>query len=179
MKPKILAFNLRPIEVRELLTGTLTELRRPVRTPLYARVHGRKPLWEQAWVDPGGSALFGPGPYLHLPYGGGDFPDVDECTGRVFPPYYAGDTLLGREAWKEVPKTAYWHDPSIPHRVSPEGYEWAVYKESWERSRPGVWRSGARMPLWASRWTLEVLAVRLERAGDTWEWIWGVREVKA
>lgn len=60
-------------------------LYRSVRAPLCTVIRGRKPRWTHATVDPGGTRLFGPGPYLHLPYGGGDLDD--EFVTRVRCPY--------------------------------------------------------------------------------------------
>ena len=74
-----------------------------------------------------------------------------------------GDRLWVRETFARVPSTAYRHDPSTPHRVSPDGHEWAVYREGWDRSRPGRWRPSIHMPRWASRVTLEVASVHVER----------------
>jgi hypothetical protein len=73
----------------------------------------------------------------------------------------AGEQRLWvRETFARVPRTAYWHDPSIPHRE--RGDEWAIYREGWERSAPS-WKPSIHMPRWASRLELEVLEVRVER----------------
>lgn len=77
-----------------------------------------------------------------------------------------GDTLWCRETWAQVPRTAYHHDPSIPHRVSPDGHSWAVYREGWERCQPCQWKPSIHMFRWASRLTLELVSVRVERLRD-------------
>lgn len=75
-----------------------------------------------------------------------------------------GDRLWVRETWTSVPRTAYWHDQSIPHVE--RGEEWAIYRASWERCASWPWRSSRFMPRWASRITLEVTGVRVERVQD-------------
>ncbi|NIA70739.1 hypothetical protein HBA54_19245 [Pelagibius litoralis] len=78
-------------------------------------------------------------------------------------PYAPGDRLWVRETHSIVPKTAYWHDGSIPHQEN--GDNWAVYREGWERSAP-TWKPSIHMTRWASRLTLEVTAVKVERVQD-------------
>lgn len=81
-----------------------------------------------------------------------------------------GDRLWGREAHAVVPATAYAasHDDGVPlpHRVSPDGHMWAVYRQGWTRCAPGRWRPSIHMPRWASRILLEVTDVRVERVQD-------------
>jgi hypothetical protein len=38
----------------------------------------------------------------------------------------------------------------------------------------GTWRAADTMPQWASRATVRLTAVRAERTGDTWEWVYSV-----
>lgn len=44
--------------------------------------------WEQAWLDPGGTAYFGPGPYVKLPITlrHDDGTHMDDIVIRVYPP---------------------------------------------------------------------------------------------
>jgi len=79
-------------------------------------------------------------------------------------PYAVGDVLWVREAHAIVPATAYWHDETIPH--AEHGDEWAVYRASWVRSGPGHWRPSIHMPRWASRLSLRVTDVRVQRLQD-------------
>lgn len=114
------------------------------------------------------------------------FPEgVEDLHGyRVKCPYAVGQLLWVRETHWIVPKTAYWHDSSIPHRVSPDDYAWAIYAEGWERSTPCGKRSSAQMPRWASRLTLRVTEVWAQRLQDVnakrgypWEsnpWVWAI-----
>ncbi len=77
-----------------------------------------------------------------------------------------GDFLWVKETHAIVMKTAYWHDPSIPHRESPDGDYWAVYREGWERVQPTPWRPPMFMPRWASRITLVNEGERIERVQE-------------
>lgn len=99
-----------------------------------------------------------------------------------------GDRLWMREAFAIVPRTAYLHSDDdgkpLPHRLSPDGTSWAVYKTGWIRCRPGMWRPSIHMPRWASRITLEVVHVRAtllqhiaERDAEA-EGFWGKSPVK-
>jgi hypothetical protein len=101
--------------------------------------------------------------------------DDRQCLPTVKCPYGApGDRLWVREAHALVPATAYRcsvddRGAPIPHRVSPCGNWWAVYRADWERSAPGSWRPSIHMPRWASRITLEVVSVRCD-------WLQGITE---
>jgi hypothetical protein len=77
---------------------------------------------------------------------------------RVLP----GERLWVRETWKAVPACAYAHVPSTPNPSHPA--EAAVYRAGWDRSSGGVpWRPSIHMPRWASRLTLTVTDVRVQR----------------
>jgi hypothetical protein len=39
--------------------------------------------WDRAWIDPGGTAIRGAGPYLHVPV---THADGEETVHRVYPP---------------------------------------------------------------------------------------------
>lgn len=80
-------------------------------------------------------------------------------------PYAPGDRLYVREAHALVPSTAYRFSPGVPYAVNDEdGSQACVYREGWERSRPGTgWRPSIHMPRWASRLTLTVTEVRVQR----------------
>jgi hypothetical protein len=80
-------------------------------------------------------------------------------------PYRPGDRLYAREAHALVPSSAYRMSPGVPYAVNDEdGYQACVYREGWERSNPGTgWRPSIHMPRWASRLTLTVTEVRVQR----------------
>lgn len=54
----------------------------------------------------------------------------------------------------------------LPTVVSPDGTQIAYFREGFDRSDPGRWRPSIHMPRWASRITLEVTGVRVERLQD-------------
>ena len=78
---------------------------------------------------------------------------------------FAPDDLLWvREAFAFVPPTAYRASTGVESRWNPnDDYEAAVYRAGWERSKPGRWKSSIHMPRWASRLTLLVTEVRVQR----------------
>lgn len=87
-------------------------------------------------------------------------------------PYGApGDRLWVRETHAIVPATAYAmsHDDGKPLDHRRQDDDWAVYREGWSRCAPGRWRPSIHMPRWASRITLEVTEVRVERLQEITE----------
>lgn len=82
-----------------------------------------------------------------------------------------GSRLWVREAHAIVPATAYASSTDdgvnpLPHRVSPDGSSWAVYFQNWTRCTPQRWRPSIHMPRWASRITLDVKSIHVERLQD-------------
>ncbi len=79
--------------------------------------------------------------------------------------FMPGDRLYVREAHALVPSSAYRMSPGVPYAVNDEdGSQACVYREGWERSKPGTgWRPSIHMPRWASRLTLTVTEVRVQR----------------
>jgi hypothetical protein len=84
-------------------------------------------------------------------------------------PYQLGDTLWVRETWK------LWEDPQ-------DGHDWVLYRAGGKMSFPNVpdlpmpndpfadkWKPSIFMPHWASRITLEVTGVRVERLQEITE----------
>lgn len=84
-----------------------------------------------------------------------------ELLEDFYHPYgYPGDRLWVKETWYhghrntwDAPKTLDPHDPEMA----------AYYKAGWDRVAPRPWKSPLYMPRWASRITLEVLSVRVDR----------------
>lgn len=90
---------------------------------------------------------------------------VHDRVGASYPvPYAPGDRLYVREAHALVPATAYRMSDGVVQAIDPEDRGRAcVYREGWERSQPGKWRPSIHMPRWASRLTLTVTEVRVQR----------------
>ena len=91
-----------------------------------------------------------------------------------------GDRLWVRETHAFVPQTAYRCSTGIYQQVNPnDNYEACVYRQNFDRSRSFPWRPSIHMPRWASRITLEITDVRVERLQDISEedaWQEGVQE---
>jgi hypothetical protein len=134
--------------VRAILAGTKSQTRRIVKLP-----DGHT----EFYVDPGGT-VFGPGPYLRFPA-----TETQIGHGRIRCPYgYPGDRLWAKET--HAIRTDV--DPKIDlakarqyliYRADHDGdlgMEWHSY---------GRWRPSIHMPRWASRITLEIVEVRVQR----------------
>lgn len=94
-------------------------------------------------VDPGGT-IFGPGPYIKAGNPDGyDYP-------RIHCPYDPGDRLWVRETW-----CCY-----TPMLRNPR------YKADGHNDAGWTWKPSIHMPRWASRITLEVTDVRVERVQE-------------
>lgn len=78
-----------------------------------------------------------------------------------------GDRLWVKENHAIVPRTAYRMSEGVQQTLRPDDdHDAAVYAAEWERSKPGRWRPSIHMPRWASRLTLTVTDVRVERLQD-------------
>lgn len=84
--------------------------------------------------------------------------------------FEVGQHLWAQEAHTLLPRTAYRASigtGTIDQREHPtDGYTAAVFREGFDRSGRPVWRSSTQMPRWASRLTLEVTGVKVERLQD-------------
>lgn len=133
--------------VRALLAGTKTQTRRVVTVPWYKseRALPYSPCWDD--VD---GTLYGSDEY------GKWFP-ATKCLathGRV------GDRLWVREAWRPVDENGIDVPPGIV--VDRESGCTIRYRADCDYDRGG-WRPSIFMPRWASRITLELTDVRVER----------------
>jgi len=148
--------------VRAILAGKKTQTRRIVKEPKVARLFGRRSIPERHHADgPGGFA--GPGEmYLHWFYGGGDMAG-DECAERVFCPYgQPGDRLWVRENF------AFPHGcDHLPPRLVVA--RTTVHYEASEPLGGLVLRPSIFLPRWASRITLAIETVRVEKLQDLTE----------
>lgn len=78
-----------------------------------------------------------------------------------------GDRLWVKETHAIVPRSAYAMSEGVQQTLRPDdNHDAAVYFAEWERSKPGRWRPSIHMPRWASRLTLEITEVRVERLLD-------------
>lgn len=74
-----------------------------------------------------------------------------------------GDRLWVRENFTTVPTAAYRMSKGVERTICHHDPDWAaIYAEGWERSKPR-WRPSIHMPRWASRLTLVVESVKVER----------------
>jgi len=143
-------------EAIALSRGIKTQLRRAVRMPRGTEYDG----YTQ------GPVLFRDRPPLEGPMVLCSGPNESTGTHKVPSPYRVGDRLWVRETWQQP--EGLWDDweflkgpprPDLP----------VVYKADM-LCDDGPWRPSARMPRWASRFTLEVTNVHAEplQAIQTW-----------
>ncbi len=80
----------------------------------------------------------------------------------------SGDRLWVRETFAIVPKTAYAMSEGVQQTIRPnDNHDAAIFRAGWERSTGGLrWRPSIHMPRWASRITLEITNVSIERLQD-------------
>lgn len=145
--------------VRAIINGKKTQTRRIVKLPTPSG---------DVLIDPGGTELFGPGPYLKVYEGArGD----SQMYPRIRCPYGTpGDRLWVRETHAFAPTV---HEPD-DWRDNPDDWD-TIYRADgderpWRTSHDEdadeiapPWRPSIFMPRWASRITLEVTGVRVER----------------
>lgn len=96
-------------------------------------------------------------------FGGARDDDPTPCPfGKV------GDRLWVRETFAIVPRTAYAQSENCQQIIKPNcNHDTAIFRAGWERSTGGIrWKPSIHMPRWASRITLEITAVRVERLND-------------
>lgn len=91
----------------------------------------------------------------------------DPGNASVCPYGKAGDRIWVKETHAIVPRTAYAMSEGVQQTLRPnDTHDAAVYFAEWERSKPGRWSPSIHMPRWASRLTLEVTEIRVERLLD-------------
>ena len=150
--------------VRAMIEGRKTQTRRTLGTGNtlfdggpWTALHKRQVWdWEGAWVDDGPSPAGNPGPYLKLPWKGGDDDRFEDgMVHRIYPVIQPGDRLFVKEA-------VTW--------VSAWGWRYRAdnddLSEKREQGEVGRWRSPIFMPRMASRLTLTVTDVRVQRLAE-------------
>lgn len=140
--------------VRAILAGRKTQTRRVVRIPERPGLVAHP---EDAFPDPG----LGGGGYLHVPYTSA----TDRYTHRVWYPYGIGTRLWVRETWCQ--QACMVHGDLLPGKAHYRAAGYEVRHVDGPEKSP--WRPSIHMPRWASRITLEVTAVRVERLQDITE----------
>lgn len=160
--------------VRALLDGRKTQTRRIVSSRNTRFDGGAWPRnrfehckWAAAWADAGPSPAGNPGPYLKVEY---PHQDDETLVSRVYPLVQPGDRLYVREAHSlhyafgqatevgSINDGARWGPwGGLPTAISPDA------------TQSPKWRPSIHMPRWASRLTLAVTDVRVQRLQDIGE----------
>ena len=151
--------------VRAILEGRKTQTRRAMKVQPFD--------WATEFVEAPSEKLPGTGKPGHWLFGNNGFVSVRGC-GRC--PYGSiGDRLWVRETWQvDAPCDGTWDDvvfygcKGASLDFIPEKYkkpEHILYKATWEDCVMS-WRPSIHMPRWASRITLEIVNVRVERVQD-------------
>ena len=127
-------------EVRAFLEGRKTQLRRPIVGPDTLDILFDVESGE--WYCDGGKW------HKHCPFG------------------VVGDRLWVRECFATVPRNS----GAERHVLANDHDEQGVrFRATWDKSHSKPWRSSSQMPRWASRITLEITGVRVERLQDITE----------
>lgn len=171
--------------VRALIEGRKTQTRR-ILTPHNTLFNGRPWSklakaqewdWENAFVDPGPSPAGNPGPYLKLPWLSGDADPFEGTTHRIYPKVQPDDRIWVKETWRahawhaDCVEIAYaaqrglvgWSEQHTQIKY-PSGNRNAF--KYYAPKGPDFWRPSIFLPRWASRLTLPVKAVKIERLQD-------------
>lgn len=157
--------------IRALLAGTKTQTRRLLTPRNTLFDGGRWPNylgeeafhWGRAWIDPGPSPAGNPGPYLKLPVTNIAMQagSREETVHRVYPVVQPGDRLWVRETFSVTSDGCF---PSyIRFRADPEGTPGVPCHPDKRYGSRTEWRPSIHMPRWASRLTLTVTEVRVQR----------------
>ena len=149
--------------VRAILDGTKTQTRRVVKPTMTAPKVA--PLHMEPWIIDGEQEIDDHG----LPCWSGFHPDYPGEAKWFSCPYGGiGERLWVRETHALVPMTAYRASDGVQQTIDPNDPDHAaIYRAGWDRSDPGTrWRPSIFMPRWASRITLEITDVRVQRVQE-------------
>ena len=161
--------------IRALVDGRKTQTRRLL-TRHSTRFDGHAwPNWfgqvdplldlEGAWVDPGPSPAGNPGPYLKMPV---QYRKGEETTvHRIYPRIQPGDQLWVREAHGLIPRKDL--GIGLSFATNPEDANEVCRYRAECPSEETYWRPSIHMPRWASRLTLTVTQVRVQRLHEITE----------
>lgn len=153
--------------IRALLDGRKTMTRRILKLPKTTfsggPIYERPDMggWEPTTNGGGGTFMIVDGHRLPSPKTVGMW---HKTTGVAFDaPYQADDRLWVRENFAHVPASAFRASTGVHQTLDPTDSDMAaIYAAGWERSAPR-WKPSIHMPRWASRLTLIVTAVKVER----------------
>lgn len=148
--------------VRAILEGRKTQTRRVLKSPPPPECGIHYMLGNESWLDTENRT-----PLRHTweAWGGPLFygrPEGYLCGSHTVPmPYAPGDRLWVRETWAAV-------EPNIAPPEFPDG---RLFRASWpyEPECKPVWKPSIHMPRWASRLTLVVKDVRVQRLQEIGE----------
>lgn len=150
-------------EVRALIEGRKTQLRRPVK-PIFSDAFPGTPLFK---VDGG----------IHVPLN--DAVALTSAFPRHCPFGIAGERLWVRECWAPMcagrkTRVAYRSTMMIQNQTPMRGparnlVPWPVDNTGRKGHAVRLWRSSSQMPRWASRLALDITNVRVERLQDITE----------
>jgi hypothetical protein len=143
--------------VRAILASQKTQTRRVMTKQPHGDTTVHVERFHQAVVDRHGDEQ--PGPEVF-----GAWWDDGE-SGLKCPFGGPGDRLWVRETHAIVPRTAYRCSEGVQQVLRPDDdHDAAIFREGFDRSFGGIrWRPSIHMPRWASRITLEITDVRVER----------------
>lgn len=165
--------------IRPLLAERKTQMRIPIKLPKKSEdglpIYERKDMGGWAATTIGGHGCFKIGPSgtrIPTPEREAIWHQTTGCV--VVPPFESGDRILVREAHSLF--SAYGQDredgerwgpwAGFPIAKSPDGKQVAYFYEGFDRSISVRWRDPQFMPRWASRLTLTITAVRVQRLQD-------------
>lgn len=136
--------------IRALLAGTKTQTRRIAKIPSEMRSEdGDNDLTHMQWVPDHES---GPGWYVWMT----EYPEEGSMSMPC--PYQVGDILWVRETWA----VGHGYD-GVPPRLIPSSQSVRLHYAATEERGGLLWRPSIFMPRWASRISLEITDVRIER----------------
>ena len=102
--------------------------------------------------------------YLHVPY---DWRE-DRTIFRIYPRWEVGDRLWVRETWATEKRLDHLSGSELG-KAGDVALWYKAYEIPSVKLERGRWRSGRFMPRWASRLTLEITGVRVERLQEITE----------
>lgn len=141
--------------VRALIAGTKTQTRRT-----FGKLRKFGPIHQFGISDT-------PGYAWHFRDGSGRFHDLRGGELLKYLPYKVGDRLYVREAWRAAADYD-GHSPAKSHKGKPvlPNFAMIAYEADTLPDGVGKLRQGMHMPKWASRITLIVEGVKVERLRD-------------